>query len=80
MVGGEAFLHADPLKEARRLADFLGVEFTEDKMRQVERLVIPREKIAAEKTRAKTLMGGKIPRLLKKKLLPFFRAHNKIEG
>ena len=69
----------NPLREAQKLADFIGVELTEKKMRQVERLVIPREKIAAEKTRAKTLMGGKIPRLVKKKLLPLLRSQRKIE-
>ena len=69
----------NPLREARRMADFISVELTEKKMRQVERLVIPREKIADEKTRAKTLVGGKIPRLVKQKLLPLFRPRPKIQ-
>lgn len=69
----------NPLKEAGRLAEFLGVEFTEKKMRQVENLVIPRERIDAEKNRANSLLGGKIPRLFKKKVLPLLRPGNKIE-
>jgi hypothetical protein len=70
----------DPLKEAGRLAEFLGIEFTEKKMRKVEKLIIPRERIAAEKIRANGLLTGKIPRLVKKKLLPFLRANHKAES
>jgi hypothetical protein len=73
-------LVSDPLKEAGRLAEFLGIEFTEKKMRKVEKLVIPREKIAAEKLRANGLLTGKIPRLVKKKLLPLLRANHKAES
>ena len=69
----------DPIKEAKRLAEFLGVEFTEKKMRQVENLVIPRERIEEEKSRANSLLGGKIPRLVKKKLLPLLRGNHKVE-
>lgn len=72
----EELVH-DPVKEAARLAEFLGIELTDKKADEVERLVIPREKIAAEKVRAGTLLGGKIPRLVKKKLLPLFRANHK---
>lgn len=73
-------LVADPAKEAARLARFLGVEPTEEKFRAVEKLVIPRERIAAEKTRAGTLIGGKIPRLVKKKLLPLLRTKQRSGG
>ncbi len=68
-----------PLREAGRLARFLEVDFTEKKQRQVEKLVIPREQIGVEKSRANTLLGGKIPRLIKKKLLPLLRGRNRVE-
>lgn len=70
----------NPVKEAGMLAEFLGIEFTEKKMRKVERMVIPRERITVEKIRANGLLTGKIPRLVKKKLLPLLRANNKVES
>jgi hypothetical protein len=54
-----------PIQEAKRLADFLGVEFTEAAKTQIECLVISREEIGKEKKRARGL-GGKIPRLFQK--------------
>jgi hypothetical protein len=55
-----------PIQEAKRLADFLGVELTEPGKARIERLVISREEIGKQKKRATGLLGGKIPRLLRK--------------
>lgn len=55
-----------PIQEAKRLADFLGVELTEAGKAKIERLVISREEIAKEKKKATRLLGGKIPRLFRK--------------
>ena len=55
-----------PLRETRRIADFLGIDWTEDKQRRVERLVIPRGTIGAEKRKASGFFTGKLPRLMRR--------------
>jgi hypothetical protein len=69
----------DPVREGARLAEFLGIELTEEKISKIEKLVIPREKIAAEKRKATGLLTGKIPRLINKKLVPLLRAGKKAD-
>ena len=55
-----------PMAEAARLANFLQLELTEEKKKELESLVIPRERIAREKRRASGFFTGKIPRLWRK--------------
>jgi hypothetical protein len=55
-----------PLRETRRLAEFLGIDWTEEKQRRVERLIIPRGTIGAEKRKAGGFFTGKLPRLMKR--------------
>ena len=64
-VGYEDVL-LDPLKEARRLAGFLGIELTADAARQVVDLVIPRDKLPHEKKKMRSFMRGKLPRLIRR--------------
>jgi hypothetical protein len=57
---------SQPMKEAARLAEFLGIELDEKKIRAVERMVIPREKIETSRKKASNLLTGKIPKFIKK--------------
>lgn len=59
---------ADPLREARKLAEFLGLEMSEETTQDIHRLVIPREKVAIERKKATDLIAGKIPRFVKQTL------------
>ncbi len=45
----------NPIKEAKRLADFLGLELTEEKKREINDFVIPKDRIKKEKEK---LAGG----------------------
>ncbi|HEY2989807.1 MAG TPA: sulfotransferase [Candidatus Binatia bacterium] len=65
---------SEPGREAARIAEFLGVELTEEKLDKILKLVIPREAIGDARKKAAGLFTGKLPRLLKKKLLPLLRA------
>lgn len=56
----------DPLGQTRQLAEFLEVHPSDDELAQIERFVIPREKIEQAKTRIKTVWGGSIPRFLRR--------------
>jgi hypothetical protein len=56
----------DPLSEANKLAGFLGVSMTEDIGRQVCELVIPRDRLPAEKRRMRSFLHGKLPRMLRR--------------
>jgi hypothetical protein len=64
-VSFEDVIH-QPLKEAGRLADFLELELTEEKIEAIERLVIPRDRIAKEKKRVRSFFAGRLPRLIKR--------------
>jgi hypothetical protein len=57
---------SQPMKEAARLAEFLGIELDEKKIRAVERMVIPREEIETSKKKASSLLTGKIPKFIRK--------------
>jgi predicted O-methyltransferase YrrM len=52
----------DPIKEAKKLADFLGLELTKEKKVKIKKFVIPKEKIQIEKRKAiiKNFIRGKI--------------------
>ncbi|MGE5305045.1 MAG: sulfotransferase [Alphaproteobacteria bacterium] len=54
---------SQPMEEALRMADFLQLELTKEKKEELERLVIPRDRIAQEKAMAAGFFTGKIPRL-----------------
>ena len=69
----------NPVREAGRLAEFLGIELTDEKITNIDKLVIPRERIATEKQKAEALWTGKIPRLIHKKLVPLLRARKKVD-
>ena len=56
----------DPLREADKLAGFLGVTMTEDLGRQVCELVIPRDRLPEEKRRMRSFLHGKLPRLIRR--------------
>ena len=58
----------DPLREARKLAEFLGLEMSEETTKDIHQLVIPREKVEMERKKATDLFTGKIPRLIKQTL------------
>ena len=60
----------DPIKETRRLADFLGLELNEEKKKEINKLVIPRLRIEQEKRKlaAKNLFLVKPVRFLKKSI------------
>jgi hypothetical protein len=57
---------SQPMEEAVRLANFLQLELTEEKRKELESLVIPRDRIAREKARAAGFFTGKMPRLWRK--------------
>lgn len=61
-------LVADPKKEAARLAEFLGLELTEDKLANVYKFVIPREEIEAAKEKAIGAFTRRLPRFIRKRL------------
>jgi hypothetical protein len=65
---------ADPARETGRLAEFLGLQMSEEETAKIEKLVIPREIIDVKKKKAAGLLRGKIPRLIQKKLMPLLRA------
>ena len=55
-----------PMREAEKLADFLQLPLTEEKRAQIGKSVIGRDRIAAEKARARGFFTGRIPRLWSK--------------
>jgi hypothetical protein len=57
---------ADPLKEAEKMADFLGVEVSTEQWRRLTDFVIPRERLGAEKDKRRSFWRGKLPRLMHK--------------
>jgi hypothetical protein len=58
---------ADPKKEAERLAAFLGLEPTEEKLAKVYQLIVPRERIEAAKTGSAGGFKGKLSKLFRKR-------------
>jgi hypothetical protein len=56
----------DPLNEANKLANFLGVTLSDKTARQVAELVIPRERLPEEKRRMRSFLHGKLPRLIRR--------------
>jgi len=58
----------NPEKEVKRMADFLGLELTEEKMKKIESFIVPRDKIPHEKRKAALnfLLKVRIPRFIKK--------------
>ena len=56
----------DPIMNAENMANFLGLEWTEEKKAELQRFVIPRDKIRQEKARARGFFTGKLPRLWRK--------------
>lgn len=68
----------NPSKEAKRLADFLGLELTNEKRKKIKKFVIPRDKIKREKRKAyfrnklRTSLFGKGLIVLKKRGMVVF--------
>lgn len=56
----------EPMREAEKLANFLQLTLTEEKRAQINTSVIGRDRIAAEKARARGFFTGRIPRLWSK--------------
>lgn len=56
----------DPLKEAEKLAHFLGLPLTEEIRREVAELVIPRDQLPQEKKKMRSFLHGKLPRMIRK--------------
>ncbi len=60
-------LVSEPIREVGRIADFLNLEFTEEKKRQINEFVIPRKKVRFEKRKAILIRAllDKIPGFVK---------------
>lgn len=56
----------DPLSETNKLAGFLGTSVTDEMIRQIAELVIPRDKLPEEKRKMRSFLHGKLPRLIRK--------------
>jgi len=56
----------DPLKEAAKMAGFLGRDLTDETTRALSALVIPRERLALEKRKRRSFLRGKLPQLIRK--------------
>lgn len=55
-----------PREQARNLAQFLGVQPTDEELDEIFRFIIPRGEIEKARARIKTLWGGSIPRFLRR--------------
>ena len=64
---------SEPIRDAEKIANLLHLELSEKTRLLLERLVIPRAKIAREKARRRSFFSGTIPRLLRKYQNPFSR-------
>ena len=58
----------NPKKEAERLADFLSLELTDEKLANVYKLVIPRDEIEAAKEKAAGALVRRLPKFIRKRL------------
>ncbi len=56
----------DPLKEAAKLASFLGLELSDETARAATEFVIPRERLPLEKKKRRSFLMGTLPRLIRK--------------
>ena len=56
----------DPSKEAAKMARFLGIALSDEKARAVAELVLPRDRLQAEKGKMRSFWRGKLPRLIHK--------------
>jgi hypothetical protein len=70
----------DPMREAARMAEFLGIELDEKKTREVQRMVIPREQIEVSKKKVSNLLTEKIPQLIRKIVASVLGTRRRIDG
>ena len=56
----------DPVREANKLGAFLGINVSHEMAHQMADLVIPRERLPAEKRKMRSFLHGKLPRLIRK--------------
>jgi hypothetical protein len=56
----------DPLKEAAKLARFLGLELSAETERALTDFVIPRDRLPMEKKKRRSFLMGTLPRLIRK--------------
>ena len=59
---------ADPSKETERLAHFLGLELSEEKMANIYQLVIPRDQIEAAKEHGRRSFMQRLPKFIRRRL------------
>lgn len=56
----------DPLKEAAKMARFLGLRLSDETARTVTEFVIPRDRLPMEKRKRRSFWLGKVPELIRK--------------